>query len=226
MPTASKTETSTTTTTHSEPSPGDGEGPRASDRAAERVRSVSAETIEARTQKIGRELFERIGRGAKPWQRAWWEERFMAATLDDPLVRVQLFRFIDALPALKTTESVRRHLKEYLDEAGDRVPWWLGLGLRLAPAGSQRAEWLAAGGAGVGRRDGAEIHRGRHARRGHGETVMALREPPARVHGRLARRGRDQRGRSRRLPANLPGSSFAASTNRSIPPPETPVDRP
>ena len=81
--------------------------------------------VERRTQEIGRELFERIGRGPKPWQRAWWEDRFMAGTLDDPLVRVQLFRFIDALPALKTTDSVRRHLAEYLAEAGDRVPWWL-----------------------------------------------------------------------------------------------------
>ena len=75
--------------------------------------SLSSPALEARTQKIGRELFERIGRGPRPWQRAWWEERFIAATLDDALVRVQLFRFIDALPALKTTDSVRRHLAEY-----------------------------------------------------------------------------------------------------------------
>ena len=34
----------------------------------------------------------------------------------------------------KTTDSVRRHLAEYLGEAGDRVPWWLGLGLRMAPS--------------------------------------------------------------------------------------------
>ena len=40
-------------------------------------------------------------------------------------------------------ESVRRHLAEYLAEAGDRVPWWLNLGLRLAPPGTIRAEWLA-----------------------------------------------------------------------------------
>ena len=58
-------------------------------------------------------------------------------------MRVQLFRFIDALPALKTSESVRRHLSEYLAEAGDRVPWWLNMALRLAPAGSISAEWLA-----------------------------------------------------------------------------------
>ena len=129
-----------------------------------RAQSGARQGLEARTQEIGRELFERIGRGARPWQRTWWEERFMAGTLDDPAVRVQLFRFIDALPALKTTDSVRRHLAEYLDEAGDRVPWWLGLGLRLAPAGSQRAEWLAAAARASAGRDGAEIHRRCHAR--------------------------------------------------------------
>src|SRR5207249_4535443 len=35
------------------------------------------------------------------------------------------------------------HLAEYLAEAGDHVPWWLSLALRLTPAGSIRAEWLA-----------------------------------------------------------------------------------
>ena len=56
------------------------------------------------------------------WQRAWWDDRFMAVTLDDPLVRVQLFRFIDALPALKDAGSIRRHLAEYLAEAGIASP--------------------------------------------------------------------------------------------------------
>ena len=59
------------------------------------------------------------------------------ATLDDPLVRVQLFRFIDALPALKDAGSVRRHLAEYLAEAGDAVPWWLDLALA---AGARRLD--------------------------------------------------------------------------------------
>jgi RHH-type proline utilization regulon transcriptional repressor/proline dehydrogenase/delta 1-pyrroline-5-carboxylate dehydrogenase len=101
------------------------------------------EQIERRTQEIGRELFGRIGRGPKPWQRAWWEDRFLAQTLDDQLVRVQLFRFIDALPSLKSAEAVRRHLAEYLAEAGRRVPWWLRLAVELAPTGSVRADWLA-----------------------------------------------------------------------------------
>jgi RHH-type transcriptional regulator, proline utilization regulon repressor / proline dehydrogenase / delta 1-pyrroline-5-carboxylate dehydrogenase len=107
------------------------------------VGGAAADGLDQRTRAIGRELFERIGGGPKPWQRAWWEDRFIGGTLDDPLVRVQLFRFIDALPSLKTTESIRRHLVEYLAEAGDRVPWWLRLAIALAPRGSLRAGWLA-----------------------------------------------------------------------------------
>jgi RHH-type proline utilization regulon transcriptional repressor/proline dehydrogenase/delta 1-pyrroline-5-carboxylate dehydrogenase len=101
------------------------------------------ESLERRTREIGRELFDRIGRGAKPWQRAWWDDRFMSWSLSDPGVRVQLFRFIDALPALKSASSVRRHLEEYLAEAGENVPWWLERSVAMAEPGTEREELLA-----------------------------------------------------------------------------------
>jgi len=99
--------------------------------------------MERRTREIGRELFDRIGRGPRPWQRGWWDDRVVAATLGDSLVRIQLFRFIDVLPALNNPDAIRRHLAEYLSEAGDRVPAWLRVALALAPAGTIRAQWLA-----------------------------------------------------------------------------------
>ncbi|WP_240911454.1 L-glutamate gamma-semialdehyde dehydrogenase [Paludisphaera soli] len=101
------------------------------------------EAIERRTREVGRELFDRVARASRPWRRAWWEDRFMGATLDDPEVRVQLFRFIDVLPALKGPSAVRRHLAEYLGEAGGRVPWWLRTSVALAPPGSDREAILA-----------------------------------------------------------------------------------
>jgi RHH-type proline utilization regulon transcriptional repressor/proline dehydrogenase/delta 1-pyrroline-5-carboxylate dehydrogenase len=104
---------------------------------------LDAEALEQRTRQIGRELFDRIGHGPKPWQRAWWDDRLMNWTLNDPQVRVQLFRFIDALPALRSADSVRRHLSEYLAEAGEHVPWWLRLAVALAPDGSDREALLA-----------------------------------------------------------------------------------
>ncbi|HEX4613004.1 MAG TPA: proline dehydrogenase family protein, partial [Urbifossiella sp.] len=51
--------------------------------------------------------------------------------------------FIDAMPVLTTPESIRRHLAEYLGEAGDRVPWWLRLPVDLAPAGTAGAGALS-----------------------------------------------------------------------------------
>jgi RHH-type proline utilization regulon transcriptional repressor/proline dehydrogenase/delta 1-pyrroline-5-carboxylate dehydrogenase len=104
---------------------------------------VHREHLERRTQQIGRELFEQVGRGPRPWERTWWDDRLMDLTLGDPAVKVQLFRFIDAMPVLRTTEDVRRHLSEYLDEAGDRVPGWLRLAVALAPRGSVGARLLA-----------------------------------------------------------------------------------
>ena len=137
MSAAPRTEASTSTDSNGEPAPASGVS------ADGRDRSASLQSVGRRTIEIGRELFDRMGGGPKPWQRAWWEGRFIGATLDDPLVRVQLFRFIDALPALHTDRAVRRHLAEYLTEAGDRVPWWLGLAIAMAPPGSVREGWLA-----------------------------------------------------------------------------------
>ena len=37
------------------------------------------------------------------------------------------------MPALRTVEEVRRHLHEYLAEAGERVPWWLKLAVVAIP---------------------------------------------------------------------------------------------
>jgi RHH-type proline utilization regulon transcriptional repressor/proline dehydrogenase/delta 1-pyrroline-5-carboxylate dehydrogenase len=105
--------------------------------------SRSLGLLETRTQELGRALFDEIGGGPSVWERGWWDDRLMDLTLGDPLVKVQLFRFIDAMPALHGTEPVRRHLAEYLDEAGERVPWWLRLAVALAPQGTPGA-WLLA----------------------------------------------------------------------------------
>lgn len=107
-------------------------------------KSVSSVSLERRTREIGRELFERIGRGPSFWQRDWWDDHLMNLTLSDPEVRVQLFRFIDVMPSLSDDRAVRRHLAEYLGEAGDRVPWWLRAAVWLSPPGTPGSRILAA----------------------------------------------------------------------------------
>jgi len=99
--------------------------------------------LEGPTRAIGRDLFARIGRGPAPWERGWWDDRLMALTMGEPAVKVQLFRFIDALPTLASAPAVRRHLDEYLGEAAGLVPRSIRLPMALAPPGALGARALA-----------------------------------------------------------------------------------
>ncbi|MDX2199265.1 MAG: proline dehydrogenase family protein [Phycisphaerae bacterium] len=74
----------------------------------------AANAIEQNTQRIGRELLESL-RAAQPWplQPAWVQERMLRQFQADPWLKVQAFRFIDALPAMSTSAAVARHLREY-----------------------------------------------------------------------------------------------------------------
>ena len=101
------------------------------------------EGVEARTRQMGRALFARVGRGPSLWQRAWWDERLMAMSMGDEGTKVQLFRFIDALPTLTEPQSARRHLVEYLGEAGPNVPTALRAAMAVAPPGAGGDRMLA-----------------------------------------------------------------------------------
>ncbi len=99
---------------------------------------------EARTRRIGREVFTRIDRaGPTPLTKAWLDDRLMGVGTHDPALKVQLFRFVDTLPYLKSTEEITRHLAEYLHEAESDLPRWVRAGLRVMPRGGPLGGLLA-----------------------------------------------------------------------------------
>jgi RHH-type proline utilization regulon transcriptional repressor/proline dehydrogenase/delta 1-pyrroline-5-carboxylate dehydrogenase len=90
--------------------------------------------VEDLTQATGREIFARLDGGtAWPFTPGWFDERLMEWTMADPAVKVQLFRFIDALPLLTTPTSITRHLREYFAEAREHLPGWMRWGLPWMP---------------------------------------------------------------------------------------------
>jgi RHH-type proline utilization regulon transcriptional repressor/proline dehydrogenase/delta 1-pyrroline-5-carboxylate dehydrogenase len=95
-----------------------------------------SDALERRTYEIGRELFAYVERGASLWDRARWDAPLMDLTMRDPLVKVQLFRFIDALPSLSNDAAVRRSLDDFLAEADGHLPTALRIPLAVAPRGS------------------------------------------------------------------------------------------
>src|SRR5260370_35863725 len=111
---------------------------------------ISDKDLENLTRDIGREIFARLnGSGSWLFTPSWWDDRLMEWTMADPAVKVQLFRFIDALPLLHTPASITRHLREYFTEAREHLPPWLRSSLPWLPA----AGWPARHWANVARRN-------------------------------------------------------------------------
>ena len=75
---------------------------------------VTQAQVEQLTQKIGREMFERVRlAAASPFQADWWQELALKQFMRHGWLKVQAFRFIDVLPAMATAADVARHLREY-----------------------------------------------------------------------------------------------------------------
>jgi RHH-type proline utilization regulon transcriptional repressor/proline dehydrogenase/delta 1-pyrroline-5-carboxylate dehydrogenase len=103
-----------------------------------------AAEVEALTRRYGRAIFARLAQWRPvPFGPAWLDERLMEWTMGDEAVKVQLFRFVDVLPQLRSPADIARHLREYFAEAGDRVPAALALLLRLVPARGLMGRLLA-----------------------------------------------------------------------------------
>jgi RHH-type transcriptional regulator, proline utilization regulon repressor / proline dehydrogenase / delta 1-pyrroline-5-carboxylate dehydrogenase len=100
--------------------------------------------VETLTRSYGREIFARLdGSGPVPFSPVWFDERLMEATMTDPAVKVQLFRFVDVLPQLRSPEDIARHLREYFAEAGDHLPGWLSFAVRHLPTRGPLGRLLA-----------------------------------------------------------------------------------
>src|SRR5438093_254666 len=89
--------------------------------------------VEARTQAIGRELFERTRRAASVAER--WTGALFEGSLGHDEARLQLFRFIDVLPALGSDAEVARHLREYFEGRPAPFPRLVRAALGLASRG-------------------------------------------------------------------------------------------
>jgi RHH-type proline utilization regulon transcriptional repressor/proline dehydrogenase/delta 1-pyrroline-5-carboxylate dehydrogenase len=106
---------------------------------------VNIADVEALTQRYGREIFARLERtGPVPFGPAWWDERLMEWSMGDEAVKLQLFRFVDVLPLLRSPADISRHLREYFGEARQHLPGWLKIGLYGLPRRGVLSRLLAA----------------------------------------------------------------------------------
>jgi RHH-type proline utilization regulon transcriptional repressor/proline dehydrogenase/delta 1-pyrroline-5-carboxylate dehydrogenase len=81
---------------------------------------------EVKVQAIARELLaesaEKRSLLAKVRDSFRWDDKLLSWTLENPSLRVQLFRLIDCLPSLTSKPEVARHLQEYLSDEAVELP--------------------------------------------------------------------------------------------------------
>jgi RHH-type proline utilization regulon transcriptional repressor/proline dehydrogenase/delta 1-pyrroline-5-carboxylate dehydrogenase len=100
--------------------------------------------VETLTRRYGREIFARVGSATPvPFSPAWLDDKLMGWTMGDEAVKLQLFRFVDVLPQLRSPADITRHLREYFGEAGESLPGWITTALRWLPAGGALGRLLA-----------------------------------------------------------------------------------
>ncbi len=99
---------------------------------------------EEQTQRIGRELWAHLERRRPSvFERRWWLDHILEWAMADESVKVQMFRFVDVLPMLRSHESVTRHLQEYFDEVKTHLPLAARLGLDVSTPNSLLGKALA-----------------------------------------------------------------------------------
>ncbi len=93
--------------------------------------------IEKETNAVGKMIWENMERSSPSiFEKRWWDDRILSWAMEDESVKVQMFRFVDALPMLRTHESVCRHLQEYFDDVKKHLPWAARLGLEMSQPNS------------------------------------------------------------------------------------------
>lgn len=88
--------------------------------------TAGSAAIERRIREIGHALFAGAqNKRPLPMTRAWLDDQAMSWTMRDETLKVQLFRFVDSLPGLRTNAQLNRHLHEYLAPIRERIPFGL-----------------------------------------------------------------------------------------------------
>ncbi|MFM9994375.1 MAG: proline dehydrogenase family protein [Phycisphaerales bacterium] len=83
----------------------------------------SAGDLEARILEVGTDLLTRArGHKAGIFSKQFYSDALMEWSMKDPAFKVQMFRFVDTFPMLKSAEAIHDHLDDYLSQPGVTVP--------------------------------------------------------------------------------------------------------
>ena len=76
--------------------------------------NISNESLELKTKQIGKEIFQKVKSSKTSFfDRSFWSAKLMDLGMKDEKLKIELFRFVDVLPTLKSDEQISKHIQEY-----------------------------------------------------------------------------------------------------------------
>jgi RHH-type proline utilization regulon transcriptional repressor/proline dehydrogenase/delta 1-pyrroline-5-carboxylate dehydrogenase len=85
--------------------------------------SATPTSLDPRIIARGREFFSSIsGESPSVFNKGWWTGKVMDWAMKNEDFKVQMFRFVDVLPYLNTSESLSRHIEEYFAGEDSNIP--------------------------------------------------------------------------------------------------------
>ncbi len=112
------------------------------------VAQLTDQDYETKTQEIAKQLLQatrdKPSLFAQVRNQMRWDDKLLDWAMANPNLRVQLFRFIDCLPALRSKSEIARHLQEYLGDESVELPSALKGILNFSDPNSPPAQLAAA----------------------------------------------------------------------------------
>lgn len=85
--------------------------------------TLDVSTLEPQIIDRGKEFFKSIsGESPSIFNKGWWTGKVMDWAMKNEDFKVQMFRFVDVLPYLNTSESLSRHIEEYFSGDDRNIP--------------------------------------------------------------------------------------------------------
>ena len=92
--------------------------------------------LEAAILELGEQFYAEM-KGEIPgvFNKDFWQGKIMEWAMKDPSFKVDMFRFVDVLPVLHTTEQISQHVREYLLKKDRPLPAVMNTALKAAAGG-------------------------------------------------------------------------------------------
>ena len=85
--------------------------------------SIRMEDLDPKVIARGQEFFSSIsGEAPSVFNKGWWTGKVMDWSMKNEAFKIQLFRFVDVLPYLTTSDSLSRHIEEYFADEDANIP--------------------------------------------------------------------------------------------------------